>query len=492
MKEIVGFVAAVMIPLSAPAQNSRPPDLGALGPYAIGHTSFAVVDTNTAVSGKRGIRPIGVNVWYPLDASDVVDKAPDGLYPFDPIYAARHPTPPTANPIPISSDFENPCDNLPAPDPIHPDLCESKATHFPPASEGLIPSARGPFPLVLFSPGWGNPSNAYSLFAERLASHGFVVAVLQHYHDGYPSWDVPKDSFAVAMYNRPRDMSLILDTLLARNREPGDLLHNSINQDLVAAAGHSIGGYAALAIAGGDDATCEEETDTVARPNPCTPITDGNGNTLPTTRDLRIKAIVTLDAGNQHLYFSELARITVPSLTIGEWFGGPGWDTYFPARQHAAMSGDPKYRVDVVGALHQSFANNCTGIWVRYRIGLTSGPDVVTAMTQRPYCATPTVDGVQILGQAEVIRLATQYALAFLKTYLVGEAGYQKVLTPGWTLNHEENVEFFVTEPTSDDPTTFLYFPYQRSHERVNAKDCEDLGTELCGTAVQTAIKDPQ
>jgi predicted dienelactone hydrolase len=123
--------------------------------------------------------------------------------------------------------------------------------------------------------------------------------------------------------------------------------------DLVAAAGHSLGGYTTLTLASGDDAVCVGTTfDTNPQPTPCNAIQDQGGSPIPTLPDPRIRAIVTLDAGNPLLYFSELARIAVPSLSIGESVEAPGWTAFFPARQHAAMSGDPKYRVDVVGAVH--------------------------------------------------------------------------------------------------------------------------------------------
>lgn len=462
MKHVItGLAIALVFSITVAAQVSPVPEPGALGPYVIGHTTFVVVDTNPDPSSVRGIRPVGVNVWYPVDASNVVGKTPDGQYPFDPIYSARQFPPPPPNPpsnwIATSSDWEFPCDNLPAPKAGEPDprpLCASTTTPFPPTYEGLAPAASGPFPLVLFSPGWNNPTVINSLLAERIASHGFVVAVVAHYRDGYLSWD-PKDDFYKAMYNRPRDLSFILDTLLARNGSPGDLLYNSIRPDLIAAAGHSIGGYAALVIAGGDDEVCVGTTfDTNPRPTPCDAITDSDGKPVPTLPDPRIKAIVTLDGGNPNLYFSELARITVPSLSIGESIEGPAWSTFFPARQHAAISRDPKYRVDVVGAAHQSFTNSCTGGAVRYRHGWMSATQLNTQWTTQAGCTASAQQG-------EVARLAAQYTVAFLKTYLVGEDGYQHLLTPGWAVSHESIIRFFVTEPTSDDPSTFLYFPYQ-------------------------------
>jgi hypothetical protein len=57
--------------------------------------------------------------------------------------------------------------------------------------------------------------------------------------------------------------------------------------------------------------------------------------------------------------------------------------------------------------------------------------------------------------------------LAFLKTNLAGERGYQDMLTPGWAVSKEQVVEFFVTEkrnPNSIDedwPDQFVYFLHQ-------------------------------
>lgn len=86
------------------------------------------------------------------------------------------------------------------------------------AYEGIGPSAAGSFPLVVVSPGWGGRYFALFFYAERLASHGFVVAVTQHYRDGALAWDA-RDALDVAMLNRPRDVSFMLDAVLERNAD---------------------------------------------------------------------------------------------------------------------------------------------------------------------------------------------------------------------------------------------------------------------------------
>ena len=68
------------------------------------------------------------------------------------------------------------------------------------------------------------------------------------------------------------------------------------------------------------------------------------------------------------------------------------------------------------------------------------------------------------MSQGETLRLSAEYAIAFLKTNLAGEPGYQRILTPGWALTREDNIEFFVTEPApGSNSDEFRYFPHQGS-----------------------------
>jgi hypothetical protein len=65
--------------------------------------------------------------------------------------------------------------------------------------------------------------------------------------------------------------------------------------------------------------------------------------------------------------------------------------------------------------------------------------------------------------------------VAFLKTVLAREPGYQDMLTPGWALKRESLVEFFVTEKRNPNAVTadygdgqfYLYFPHQPGSEQA-------------------------
>ena len=77
-------------------------------------------------------------------------------------------------------------------------------------------------------------------------------------------------------------------------------------------------------------------------------------------------------------------------------------------------------------------------------------------------------------------QLVNKYMIAFLKTHLAGETGDQHMLTPGWAITREPDIEFFVTEKKNpnaidkDRPDMFTYFINQSGSETAKAyKDPE-------------------
>ncbi len=149
------------------------------------------------------------------------------------------------------------------------------------------------------------------------------------------------------------------------------------------------------------------------------------------------------------LWFYELARINVPVLAMGqEWSaleaqGFADWQ----ARQHAAFSGHPSYRVDVNNANHISFTAACT------------------------------LFGFPCAWDSETHRLVNKYMVAFLTKQ-------QNILTPGHAINSEPDIEFFVTEKRNphaietepggmqgeDHPGEFVYFMHQPGKATAKAE----------------------
>lgn len=388
---------------------------GSGGPYEVGFTTFMLHDDS------RGDRPIAVYVWYPADPGSIDESSPEAMYPLEP-FLDREPLAP-------SSAFET--------------------YGLGRAYEEALP-AQGPFPLIMHAPGWGGTAYSDGLFiGTELAKHGFVVVATTHWGDQATWWDVvpknpaePYDHLALAIYNRPRDVSFALDAMLARNVDGEDLLFGTMDPGMIVASGWSIGGYTAMVLVGGDDEVCD-----LADLFPGWPLPPGT--CAPTYPDPRISMIIPLDGSNQLLHFYELARVNLPSMGIGEeWAMAGDWQ----ARQHAAFTGHPAYRVDVLDTNHISFSNYCVVMDVWADEGFYSA-ELMEAY-KAGYC------GPEVLEGAEAYRIIVKYMLAFL-------THDQRVLTPGHAITSEPNVEFFVTEkrsPRSIDaewPDWYVYHIHQ-------------------------------
>ena len=158
-------------------------DPGQLGHYAIGHTGYFLTDKD------NGNRPVYIGVWYPVDAKNINYSTPLAQYPLDPYTGINN------LPVTLSTDWE--------------------PYGYDRAYEGPTPSEDGPFPLVVFSPGKSEQTWQLIYLGTRLASHGYVVAVTEHWADCQWSWSAC-DDFLTAMVNRPRDMSFAITQLLAK------------------------------------------------------------------------------------------------------------------------------------------------------------------------------------------------------------------------------------------------------------------------------------
>jgi predicted dienelactone hydrolase len=137
----------------------------------------------------------------------------------------------------------------------------------PVAGEGLL--------LVAVSHGNGGTPWAYRDLALHLARSGFAVLMIEH--PGNSRSDNSLADTPANLGNRPRHLRLALDTAFA---DPTLAPH--IQPGRAAAIGHSIGGYTALAVAGGRP---------LALPNQ-TP--DGVAHPVPVDKDRRLTALVLL------------------------------------------------------------------------------------------------------------------------------------------------------------------------------------------------------
>jgi hypothetical protein len=180
--------------------------------------------------------------------------------------------------------------------------------------------APGPFPLLMFAPGFAQCVSWYQHLLQTWATAGYVVAGVT-----FPRSNCSevKADYEPDIVNQPADVSYVLGRLLALNAEPGNFFSGLLNPDEVAAAGQSDGGDTVAAMA----------------TNPC-------------CRDYRLKAVAVLSGaewpfmpwkyspgGEPPMLFTQGSADTVnlPSTSI---------------QLYLADKGSPRYYLALFGATH--------------------------------------------------------------------------------------------------------------------------------------------
>ena len=359
------LLAAALLVAAAPAWAGRPrtdpPD--EFGPFAVGHDRFTLVDES------RGGRTLDTEVWYPAEP-----RAEDPLAAYDLMFGFV---------LPSTIAFED------------------------------APAGQPAFaPLIVFSHGSGGSSWQSIYLMEALASHGFVVVAPNHtgntVADQIAGTSVP---LLDAAFDRPRDVSFVIDQMLARSADPQDPLHLRIRPWHVGVAGHSFGGYTALASAGGF-------------------------GLLGIEPDPRVVAIAAIAPAASFFSDDDLAAIDVPLFLLSGTR-----DTTTPIdpntiRPWTLVEGPPVYRADIEGATHTAFAEVCRFGALLETLGLSDEaiggliPGFVST------CRSAALD------VAEVQRITSTYLVAFFRRHLYTHPFYDRWLGEEWAEEHEPLVHY--------------------------------------------------
>ncbi|MDX3386969.1 dienelactone hydrolase family protein [Streptomyces niveiscabiei] len=240
-----------------------------------------------------------------------------------------------------------------------------------------VAGGSGRFPVVLFSPGSGGVRTQNTAWAEELASHGYVVAALDHPYDSAAvvladgrtlrgrtasTGDRAKDDVLAAEWTavRAADLSFVLTQLGHHLTGP---LSERLDTGRVAVTGHSLGGAAALQAA---------------------------------RRDGRFDAVVDLD-GYPHGPASPPLRR--PTLALTQAITPDTDPQYLPRLTEALRSGAAtSYRLTVPGAAHLTFMDG-------------------------PLYLPPVPSIIGSLGRAESPRVVAAITLAFLDSTLRHKPG---------------------------------------------------------------------
>jgi predicted dienelactone hydrolase len=131
-----------------------------------------------------------------------------------------------------------------------------------------------------------------------LARNGYVVILPEHL--GNSRRDNSLEGTAENLMRRPRQLKLAIDFMLG-----GSPFAESLKTDEVGVVGHSMGGYTALAIAGGRPSAFAHET------------ADRKQRVVETIMDERVKAIVLLAPASGWFVASDALRdVRVPILLM--------------------------------------------------------------------------------------------------------------------------------------------------------------------------------
>lgn len=258
-------------------------------------------------------------------------------------------------------------------------------------------SSAGPFPLVIYSHGSGGLRFIASYFTEVLASHGFIVASVDHVGDtvmdlfeGRGPADTPQ-----VITDRVADVRLAVDDLIRRSSTSDDVLSGAIDADRVGITGHSYGGLTAFTAVTG--------------------LEDINGATAPS--DDRFKVIATVDATDS-LLNRRLGAIEVPVLSIsgGAFFEG---GTSLWQYTHA----DPLMEVHLEDAAHNAFTDIC--LYRRLAQDIENVPPAVLGFLDLAADGACEPPGMTVERAQD---LANFYTIAFLKRHLAGDERFEDVL----------------------------------------------------------------
>lgn len=194
-------------------QPSVTPELAKTGKWSVGVQTIEVINPNQLSSAdftSRADRPLTLEVWYPTISNQ---KSQTTSY---------------TNVTRSGKTFE----------------LEGSAYRDSKSVDNMS------FPLIVLSHGYTGYRTIMYYLGEHLASHGYVVAAIDHTDSTNAEIDFAKNAgagFISTLLNRARDQQFVLDYFAKESSS----LARTVNTDNAAVIGYSMGGYGAINTVGG-------------------------------------------------------------------------------------------------------------------------------------------------------------------------------------------------------------------------------------------------
>lgn len=316
LSSIILLVVLLSLNSGISAQRPDAPRYAQGGPYAVGFRDFTI---------QTGDYPLEVTIWYPAQAQTTTANYRWRIYEVE------------------STAYRD-------------------AEPFKDAT---------PYPLVIFSHGFGGLRFQSIFLMEHLTSYGFVVIAADH--PGSTLLDTRSEEGAIKSFAlRPQE---VLHEIAFVERINKTDLAAIVDMTQIAIMGHSVGGYTALSAGGarlststmdcgGDGAglACimQEQAAAVAGWRGLDAVPDG---LWPSTSDSRIQAVVALAPWNGPAFGQDgLATLTLPTLIVV----GSADDATIPERDayfmFAHLGSNDKALAVFENAGHYIFVETCNDI----------------------------------------------------------------------------------------------------------------------------------
>ncbi len=223
---------------------------------------------------------------------------------------------------------------------------------------------------MVISHGFGANRRFFSYLARHLASHGITVAAIEHPGSNSGAINNAANQMNLAQLlpasefiDRPKDVSFLLNELEKLNTQSGQL-QGKLNTKQVNVIGHSLGGYTALALVGGEvdlkelRAFCKTSLSFGESPGDWLQCAAASlKENQPDLQDQRVKSAIALNPLVGKLFGTNgLAKITKPVLILAGTE-----DALTPALNHQIrpfhqLRGS-KYLLTAIGATHLSITD---------------------------------------------------------------------------------------------------------------------------------------